>query len=352
MKTKVMDEDFSEIISEFEKELMTLEGKTVLITGASGLIASYLVDIISLFNRRLEKPCKMILMNRHKIENGSRLSHLIEDPNISFVTLDVGKKFDISEKPNIIIHAASRANPTAFLADPIDTIDANVNATRTILEYAKDNPLEQFIFFSSAEVYGNPSPNFIPTRENYNGNVDCTHPYACYIESKRICETLCTTFFRKFNVPVKMLRILLAYGPGIKNDGKVISDFFYKAAKEKQIILKDDGSARRSFCYISDVIRAIFKIMFYGKNGEPYNIGHDEEKENVSILELAEKIAKISNGDVKVSPNLEFQKKAGEPTDNRRVNIDKIKGIGFEPKVSLDDGLKKLKRYYQEAGYL
>lgn len=347
-----MDEDFSEIISEFEKELTSLEGKTILITGASGLIASYIVDVISLFNRRLKKPCKMILMNRHKIENGSRLSHLIEDPNISFVTLDVGKKFDISEKPSIIIHAASRANPKAFLEDPIDTIDANINATRTILDYAKNNPIEQFIFFSSAEIYGNPAQEFIPTPESYNGNVDCTHPYACYIESKRVSETLCSTFFRKFNIPVRSLRILLAYGPGIKNDGKVISDFFYKASKDKQITLRDDGSSKRSFCYISDAIRAIFQIMFYGKNGEVYNIGNDLEKENISILGLAEKIAKMSDGEIKVSPNLDFQKKIGEPTDNRRVNIDKIKGIGFQPKVSIDEGLQRLKRYYREAGFL
>ena len=352
MKTQIMEEDFNSIISEFQEELKQFEDKKILITGASGLIASYLIDVISIFNKQLKKPCKIIAITKNKIKEDSRLSHLIEDKNIIFLTQDVGKNFDIPGKPDIIIHAASRANPTAFLDDPIDTIDANINGTRTILEYAKNNKIEQFIFFSSAEIYGNPVQEFIPTPENYNGNVDCTHPYACYLESKRMSETLCMTFFRKFNVPVKILRILLAYGPGIKDDGKVISDFFHRAIKDKEITIRDRGEAKRSFCYISDVTRAILKIIFNGKAGEPYNIANDLKDENISILDLAEKIARIAGEDIKVKPNLEAPVKKIYGVDNRMLNITKLRNLGFKPEISIEKGLEKLKRYYYEAGYI
>ena len=352
MITPVMQEDFNNILQEFREQLSTLSGKTILITGASGLIVSYLLDIISIHNQQLENPIKIIAITKNPITEDSRLSHLIKDKNISFITQDIGKPFNIPGKPNIIIHAASRANPSAFLEDPIGTIDSNINGTRTILEYAAKNPIEQFIFFSSAEIYGNPVAPFLPTPETYYGNVDCNHPFACYLESKRMAETLCMTFFRKHNVPAKILRILLAYGPGIKNDGKVISDFFYKLKENGEISLRDKGDARRSFCYISDTIRAILKIIFEGENGEAYNIGNEIETENLSIYQLAELVIKISEKNTLVKPNFDTPPKEIYGMNNRLLNINKLRSLGFSPKISLEEGLKRLRRYYLEAGFL
>jgi nucleoside-diphosphate-sugar epimerase len=167
-----------------------------------------------------------------------------------------------------------------------------------------------------------------------------------------MAETLCMTFFRKHNIPVKILRILLAYGPGIKNDGKVISDFFYKLKKDGEITLRDRGDAKRSFCYISDTIRAILKIMFEGQNGEAYNIGNDLETENLSIYELAELIIKISEKNTLVKPNFEAPSKEIYGINNRLLNINKLRSLGFSPKISLEEGLLRLKRYYIEIGVL
>ena len=245
---RILKDIREEIIPEFQEELKSLEGKTILITGGNGFIPSYLVDTIVEFNKTSEKPAKLIILNRNPISKTSRLSHLRENPNVKFIEQDVGMPFEIPDKPNIIIHAASRANPTSFLADPIDTIYANVNGTKTLLEYAKNNPIEQFILFSSGENYGNPVKEFIPTPESYSGNVDPLSKHACYIESKRFSETLAMAYSRQHNIPVKFLRILLVYGPGIRNDGKVVSDFFNFAIKDRQIKIRDKGEARRSFC--------------------------------------------------------------------------------------------------------
>ncbi len=339
----IIEEDIKEIISEFKEPLKSLAGKTILITGGNGSIASYLVDIFE------KQGCKLIILNKNKINKGSRLSHLIENKNVKFITQDVGKDFKIKDKVDIILHAASRSNPTSFLEHPLETIDANVNGTRTLLEYAKENPVENFLFFSSAEIYGNPVKEFIPTPETYTGNVDCLHPMACYIESKRFSETLCMAFFRKYGVPVKMLRILLAYGPGMRNDGKVISDFYVSAKENKEIKIRDKGEATRSFCYVSDIVRGILTIMFKGKNGEAYNIGND--KENISIKDLAIKISAILNNNTIVKPNLEAPTKKMYGIPTRNVDISKLRELGFEPKIFLEEGLNKLKEYEMSEGW-
>jgi len=348
MRTKVITEDIEKIVAEFEQDLKKLEGKTVLITGGNGLIPSYIVDTLALFNGKLDNPIKVIVMGKNPANPDSRLGHLLNDSNVLFITQDVGKPFDVVGSPNIILHAASRANPTAFLEDPIDTIDANVNATKVFLDYAKNNKIDNFLFFSSAEIYGNPIKEFLPTPEEYAGNAGPLDKYACYTESKRFCETLCANYWKKYNIPVKMLRILLTYGPGIRNDGKAVSDFFDRGMRERVITLRDAGEAKRSFCYVSDTVRALFKVMFYGNSGEAYNLGHDSPGENITIRQLAELIAKAIGSDVSVKPNFDAPKRQIYGEDNRWVKIDKLRKLGFEPKVAIVEGLQRTKRDYDE----
>lgn len=350
MISKQIIQDISEeIIPEFKNDLKSLAGKTILITGGNGFLPSYLVDTFIEVNKTLNNPINLIIVNKNKISENSRLGHLINHKNVKFIAADAGKEFEIPNHPDIIIHAASRANPTSFLEDPIDTIDANVNGIRYLLEYARKNPVEQFIFFSSGEIYGNPVKEFVPTPETYNGNTDCLGKYACYIEAKRFSETLAITYFRQHNVPVKFLRILLAYGPGMRNDGKVVSDFFEAALKDKEIKIRDKGEAKRSFCYASDAARQIFYVMFKGKNGEAYNIADDTN--NVSIRELAEMISETLDNGSKVTPNMSAVSKDIYGVDTRFLDIEKIKSLGFNIGVGLKEGLNRLKNHLDERNY-
>lgn len=347
MKSKIIGQDIELIIKEFEPILYKLEGKKFLITGGNGFIPSYIIDVLTTFNKKLKNPCKLIILNRHEINENSRLSHLVDDLNVKFIAQDVGKPFEINEKIDIIIHAASRANPTSFLENPLDTIDANINGLRTLLDYAKDNQVENFLFFSSGEIYGNPPKEFIPTPETYPGNVDCTSRRACYSESKRFGETLCMTFFRKYNVPIKILRIFHAYGPGLRDDGKAITDFFNSARKNKSITLRDRGESRIAFCYISDLIRQILLVMFEGKPGEVYNLGDDTL--DVSIKELAEMIGNtIGNIPVQITETGEYRD--GFKIDIRKPDISKLRALGFKPEINLEQGLRKMNDSYNEIG--
>lgn len=346
MKSRIINEDIEGIESEFRDYLISLSGKKVLITGGNGFLGSYIVDTFADFNKELKKPCKIIVMNKNEINKKSRLYHLIKDENVKFITQDVGRPFKLQSNINIIFHAASMASPISFLNNPIDTIESNVNGVMTLLKYAKENPIENFLFFSSGDIYGNPDKKFIPTPETYTGNVDCLNPRSCYSESKRFSETLCSVFFRKYNVPTKILRIGHTYGPGLRED-KAIQEFFYKSVNYKEINLKDNGQANISFCYISDAIRGIFNVMSDGKSGEAYNISGGFPV--ISIKDLAYLIGKIENNGTSVNPN--YSKEKDNSSEYiRYLDISKLRKLGFEPKVNIEEGLLRLKEHYKETG--
>ena len=345
MRTSIIENDIrSEILPEFKEKLKELEGKNILIAGANGFILSYIVDTFDTYNETSNRPINLYLVNRNKITESSRLSHLINKPNVEFITKDISKKFDLPGNIDIIMHGASRSSPSYFLANPLDTIDTNVVGTRTFLDYAKANSIDQFFLYSSGDIYGNPDSANIPTKEDYTGSIDCLDKISCYVEAKRFSETLAGTYHKQFNLPVKISRILLAYGPGMTNDGKVVTDFFRKSLLEKKIYIKDRGDSRRSFCYISDVTKATLRIFFDGKFGEAYHIGNDLE--NVTIKELAETITKVVNNGTIVETNPNLNKK--EQANNRMLDISKLRSLGFEPKISLEQGLYKMKRHYEE----
>jgi dTDP-glucose 4,6-dehydratase/UDP-glucuronate decarboxylase len=345
MRKRIIQEDIEEIVSEFRDPLKNLEGKTILIAGANGMIPSYIVDVITEFNKTLDNPAKLILYNKNKTDKTSRLGYLLKNPLIKFVEQDVGNSFKIKEKVDIILHAASRANPISFKKEPIDTLDSNVNGTRTFLNYAKKNKIEQFLFFSSSEVYGNPPEENIPTREDYFGNVNSLGEMACYSEAKRFSETLCVSFFKQYGIPIKLLRIFQTFGPGLRNDGKTIANIFLTGIKKGEIILRDPGLSKRSFSYVSDTTRGILSVMFKGKIGEAYNIGNDENY--LSIIELAEKIKDTLKIKSEINYPLEYTSDK-ERIQNRMPYINKLKNLGFSPKINLEEGLRKLRDYYYE----
>jgi len=344
MIPKVILEDIAGIGEEFREQLGRLGGKTVLITGANGFIPSYIVDVIADFNRGNTDKCHLVLVSKNPIHLTSRLGHLLKDPYIKFIAADVGRDFEVIGKPDIILHAASRANPIFFLKDPIDTIDANANGTRTLLEYSARNPIENFVLFSSAEVYGDPPKEFLPTPESYGGNVNCLEDTACYSESKRFSETLCRSFFREIGTPIQIARIFHTYGPGLRDDGKTLTRFFQEARKTKRIVVKGDGSERRSYAYVADTVRGIFTMMFNGEHGEAYNVGDDTN--NVSVGELARLVAKVmEDPDIGIEHDLGARVYIGD----RMPDITKLKSIGFSPKVVLYDGLYRTRRYFEEV---
>ena len=174
-------------------------------------------------------------------------------------------------------------------------MDANVGGLRSLLDYCMQQrkssaPVEGFLFFSSSEIYGDPTPDSIPTPENYRGYVSCTGPRACYDESKRYGETLCVKFVQQHELPIKVARPFNNYGPGLKiTDHRVLPDFAREVFANRDIVMRSDGSPKRTFCYVADAVIGCYKALVVGRAGEAYNVG--VEKPEISMAELAEKVA-------------------------------------------------------------
>lgn len=346
----VIHTDVQEIILRIKKEIKILEGKTILIAGAAGFLPSYLVHILGYANTYLFKyPSKIICLDNFSTGTPERLHPWQKRSDIKFMKGDVIKAIKIKEHIDFIIHGASIASPIWYRKYPLETIDANVIGTRRLLDLAKEHKVSGFVYFSSSEIYGDPLKDYIPTDENYLGNVSSTGPRACYDESKRLAETLCMVYYRQFNIPVKIIRPFNVYGPGLRlDDGRVVPDFINDALNKRQITLLSNGKATRSFCYIADCVAATLLLLISKAKGEAFNVGNPEE---VSMLELAQTVDKIAGGGgVRFSQS----KDQAYLTDNPQRRVPKIskiqRVINWTPQVSLTEGLKRTLKFYKEGG--
>ena len=255
-----------------------------------------------------------------------------------------------------IIHAASIASPIYYRLHPIETMDANVTGLRLLLDYClrqkeKEHPVEGLLFYSTSEIYGDPSPENIPTAETYRGNVSCTGPRACYDESKRYGETLCVNFAAQYQLPIKTARPFNNYGPGLKiSDRRVLSDFARDVLAGNDLVMLSDGKPSRTFCYIADAIVGYYKILVKGRAGEAYNNGVEEPE--ITMADLANRVTKISSElfDYKGKVCLQRSEDEHYLTDNpnrRCPIIDKARSeLGYEPEIGIDDGLRRAMIWY------
>jgi len=358
----VVEENDSEFIcNNLKEELLQMSGKEVLLTGGAGFLGFYIIKTILFWNQRNpeEKPIKLKI-----------LDNFIRGIPPWIEGLSKTNKFDIQEHDitqqlpkdignvDFIIHAASIASPIYYRLNPIQTMDANVDGLRKLLDYSleqqkKGSPITGFLFFSTSEIYGDPDKNQIPTPEDYRGNVSCTGPRACYDESKRYGETLCVNFAKQYDLPISIARPFNNYGPGLKiTDGRVLPDFIKNVLANEDIELISDGSPTRTFCYVADAVIGYFKILIKGRPGESYNIGNQEPE--ISMLNLANQITSLSLGisgyKGKVVQGSSKDKDYLVDNPNRRCPvIEKAnEELGFYPGVSLEEGLKRSILWYKE----
>ena len=235
-----------------------LEGKTILIAGGKGFLGTYFTNVLKQINEILSKPMKIIIMD-NLITAKDKENNV--NSNVTLIEQDISKSFDFPDELHYIIHAASIASPPTYRKFPIKTVDVNYQGTKNLLEVARKKKIKSMLFLSSSEIYGD--PEIIPTPESYLGKVSCTGPRACYDESKRLAETISNLYFQQYEVPVKIARPFNVYGPYLNlDDGRIIPDFMSNAIRKSEIIIHSDGTPTRSFCYVSDAIRAFLKLLF------------------------------------------------------------------------------------------
>ncbi len=251
----VVYEDLEYICNNLKEEFTGMAGKKLLITGGAGFLGYYLVQSILHWNKITDKARSVQLTVYDNYSRGvpDWLTRLKGNKNLTLTKHDITNPLpqDIDDF-HYIIHAASIASPTYYRKYPIKTMDANVNGLRFLLEYCqtqkeKNKPISGFLFFSTSEIYGDPSPENIPTPETYRGNVSCTGPRACYDESKRYGETLCVNFAQQYGLPVKVARPFNNYGPGLKiTDKRVLPDFARDILARRNIVLLSNRHLQNS----------------------------------------------------------------------------------------------------------
>ena len=353
---QIIVEDINRIVDDLGPELDALAGTTLLITGANGFLCSYLVDVVLAWNdRKKGADCKVIALDNMLTGVASRLAHHQSRPDIEFLKHDISKPLTLDGPADWIVHGASIASPIVYRKFPLETLDANVNGTRYLLDIALEKKARGMLIMSTSEIYGDPSPDMIPTPETYRGNVQCFGPRACYDESKRLSETLAYIYFTQHQVPVKMIRPFNFYGPGLRlDDQRIVPDLMNTVLNRKPITLFSDGKPTRTFCYISDAINAMLRIMLSSHIGTAFNV-----EEEISMGDLARRTsavgAKVMGGapspvEFKVSTDAQYM------TDNpnrRSPDTRKLRAAfpQWTPKVSLDEGLERTLRSFLQAGH-
>jgi dTDP-glucose 4,6-dehydratase len=297
----------------------------ILLTGGAGFIGSNLSDLL------IKEGHSVICVDNLITGKKENIQHLFDNPKFEFIEHDVTKYIDIKEKIDYVLHFASPASPIDYLKYPIKTLKVGSLGTHNALGVAKEHKCK-FLLASTSEVYGDPLVN--PQPETYWGNVNPIGPRGVYDESKRFAEAITLAYHRSHDIDTKIIRIFNTYGPKMRDhDGRAIPNFISQALKGKPLTVYGDGSQTRSFCYVTDLITGIYKLM-NSKLNEPVNIGNPNE---MKLIDLAKKIIKLTNS----KSVIEYKPLPIDDPKVRRPDITKAqKELNWQAKVELEQGLK------------
>ena len=312
-------------------DLEFMQGKTVLITGVTGMIGSALADTLCLADKKI----RILGMGRSKERASDRFVYpWFTEDNFRFIEHDVVKPCILDEHVDYIIHAASPAYPAVYAKYPVETMSANFLGTLNLLKLAKKNKA-RFMFVSSGEVYGE-IEKATKSEQDY-GYIDSMLVRSCYPNSKRAAETLCAAFAEEYGVETVVTRLSHVYGPTMTDsDNRVSSDFIRKAKTGENLVMHSTGATVRSYTYVLDVVSGIICVMQKGNSGEAYNIA--DENKVVSIRQLTEIIAKAGN----VTFNIDVPKMTdkGASSISRQVMLgEKLRKLGWESKFNFSSGV-------------
>lgn len=326
MRNEIVSQDLEEIISEglaWEK----LFGATIVVTGASGILPSYMVETLLYLNEVRNANIKVVGIIRNIAKAERRFSHYAGRADLVLIKHDIVQPFEYSGEVDYVIHAAGQASPKFYGGDPVGTLEGHVLGTRNFLQFAAEKAVKCFLYFSSCAVYE---------------AIDSMKVRACYPLGKLVGENFCRVYNEQYGVPIEILRIAHTYGPMMPlDDGRVFADFVSNVLRGEDIELNSDGKAVRPMLYISDAVRAYFRILLSGEKCGVYNVASEEY---ITILDLAQLLIGLyPERGLKIKFGKE--KKAGyiaaENTGEKRIEIDKLKGIGWQQRYSIREGFAR-----------
>ncbi|MEM5814508.1 MAG: GDP-mannose 4,6-dehydratase [Candidatus Aenigmatarchaeota archaeon] len=337
----------AEVAANLEQFRGNLYGSNVLVTGGAGFLGSWFCDVLYLTG------ANTVCVDNLASGDESNIAHLMGKKGFTFVKANLldwkpDRKFDY------IVHMASIASPPLYMKRPIDTLDCNILGTRKLLELAKEQKAKGFLMMSTSEVYGNPPDEWVPTPETFQGQVNSFGVRSMYDEGKRAAEAYCYSYHKEYKVPVRIARTFNTYGPRLDSKetsqyGRALVRFVKQALKNEPITVYGDGTQTRSFCYVSDQISGLFRLLLMpGLDGETVNIGNPKEH---SILELAEAIIRLTGSKSPIQKHAEPHYDLRDDPRRRCPDISKAKRLlQWEPSVPLENGLKTTIEWFRGRG--
>jgi dTDP-glucose 4,6-dehydratase len=338
-------EDLEHIYQNTQDIWESFRGKSIFVTGGTGFFGKWLLESFIYANDKLSLNAKITTLTRNPD------AFLMENPfykehanTVRFIKGDIlNYDFNLDEKFQFIIHAATAASEALNKSNPLLMMDTITIGTRRVLDFAITQPIEGFLFVSSGAIYGKQPWNVSHIREEDSFKVDINNHNSAYAEGKRIAELYCSSYFEKYKLPIKIARCFAFVGPYLPLDTHfAIGNFINNVLKNEDIVIKGDGSTVRSYMYASDLMIWLWRILINGQKNIPYNVGSDE---SITIKELAERINEISN--YKVSVQILGSPVKHENIDIYCPNITKAQTINAHLKIQLNKSIEKTIKFYE-----
>ena len=315
-----------------------LQASSILITGAAGMIGSFLIDVLMEKNSGPEPlHCRVLAMGRNPERMKKRFGEYWASSDFQFVEGDVNKSVH-APHADFVFHAASNTHPVAYATDPIGTVTANIIGTNNMLAYAADCGAKRFVFASSNEIYGENRGDVELFDESYCGYIDCNTLRAGYPEGKRCGEALCQAYIRQKNLDCVIARFTRSYGPSVKpDDTKAISQFIRKGVLGEDVVLKSAGTQYYSYAYVSDTVSGLLYILLLGKCGEAYNVA--DGRSDITLRDLAEIIASHAGRRVVFEVPDELERAGYSRATKARLDGSKLKELGWRAHYDIRTGI-------------
>ena len=304
-------------------------GKTLVITGGTGMIGSCLVDALAVFNRSQSNPCHIVVTSRRAEAAQKRFAYCWEQPWFHYIQQDVcDEAVHWPDRVDYVIHAASNADPLNFAKSPVDTLMANVLGTDRLLKAGMERGMKRFLYVSSGEMYGQPDADQSDFVENYCGPIDHSSPRACYPAGKRSAEVLCQCYRAQFGMDCVIVRPCHTFGPTMTGgDSRAVSEFLRNAAAGKNIGMKSAGLVERSHCYVVDAADAIFRVLLHGESGGAYNIADPACKMTIRAFAFA--CAEAGGTQVVFENPSDLELKGYSAISRQVLSADKLQSLGW-----------------------
>jgi len=339
IENELYKEDIDDV-SSIKIDWNRLKKKNILITGATGLIGTFLIDVLMYRNIKYNDCINIYVISRNIEKAKARFNEYFNSQYFVFISKDIKTPFELNVPVDYIVHGASNTHPIAYASDPINTILLSILGTKSILDFASEHNVKRTLFLSTVEIYGENRGDVEMFKEDYCGYIDCNTLRAGYPEGKRAAEALCQAYIKEKNVDIVIARCCRVYGSTMgDDDSKAIAQFIRNIVNGENIVLKSRGEQQYSYCYVADICSALLVLLLNGKKGEAYNISDIDS--NLSLLQIVNILSLYTGKEIVFDIPSSLESSGYSKATKALLDNTKLKELGWEAKYSMKDGINR-----------